>query len=242
MKPFHKKNWMSLLLGASLAPISLYSQQQEIVWGSDLVFGNVITSDGSALLLADFSFELGTFDGFVPTEDNTDQWVGNWKVFDAITPNSPDGGDGFIAGTPPTAFFGSTATLFSDRTSSSDDALPTSLFNAGEQAYVFIRNGDNPVPGTEWLLYTSQSHPSWIFPGGFAEELQWYLDDVDEVIWGAVNGNLIGEGSHTDTSTDFYIRSHGFETTGVPEPSVPLSCSLALSLLIWRRRARKALS
>lgn len=233
-------------LGLTLFPLDLHSQQttQGIGFGSSFDFENVITSDGSALLLADFSFELGSFGAFEPTADNLDEWVDNWKVFDAISPNSPDGGDAFFAGTSPTAIFGSAAELRDDRTSSSDDALPTSTFNAGEQGYVFVRNGDTPEVGTEWLLYTSLEEPAWLFPGSFSEELQWFLSNVDEVVWGAVNdGDVIGGGSFTDGTSEFAIRSHGFEAVAgekVPEVSTATFCLFALSSLFWRRRSRQA--
>ena len=232
-------------LGFVLCSSPLYSQQQEIAWGTSLEFGNVLTSDGGALTFPEFSFELGTFgSSFTPDENNLDQWLDNWKVFDAISPESPDGGDGIAYGPPGTAFFGSAATLFTDRTSSSDDALAGSLFSPGEQAYVFVRNGDVPEGETEWLLYTSESQPDWAFPGAFGEELQWFLADVDEVIWGAVNGGgangeLIGGGSFTDDTEEFYIRSQGFFEP-VPEPGTPIFFSLALSCFILRRGSRRS--
>ena len=240
--PSHPK--LTPFLVFFLCSFPLHSQQQEIAWGTSFDFENVLTSDGSALLLSEFSIELGTFGIFEPDATNLDEWLDNWKVFDAIPPDRPDSNGVFEVGATPTASFGSSATLFTDRTSSSIDAAGNS-FNSGEQAYVFVRNGDAPEGETEWLLYTSESRPDWVFPGAFDQELQWFLSDVDEVIWGAVNGGgangeLIGGGSFTDDTEDFYIRSQGF--TAVPEPGTPFFFSLALSCLLWRREKGRSRS
>lgn len=228
--------FLALLLCVS--QVAQGQSTQQIIWGTDLTPAPVITSDGSALLLTEYTIELGSFgSSFTPTADNITEWVGNWKVFDAVTPETPDG-DGFIASGTNDAFFGSSALLNEDRTSSSVDQTKDATFGAGEQGYVFIRNSDVPEGEAEWLLYTSRSNPEWVFPGPFSEELFWFLPDVDEVVWGAVNGDLIGDGSFTDTSDDFQVRTHGF-LTSIPEPSVTGLLGLVVLLACSHRKRSK---
>ncbi|MGJ8726604.1 MAG: PEP-CTERM sorting domain-containing protein [Roseibacillus sp.] len=220
-------------------PTVLGQSTQVIVWGSELKFGNVLTSDGGAITLDEYKFELGSFGGFVPTTDNTDDWLMHWKIFDAITVDDTPDNDAFIAGEGSTAIFGGRADLSSARTSNSEDADPTDTFSAGEQAYVFVRSGDLPEGDAEWLLYTSESVPDWGFPGSFAEELQWYLPDAETVVWGAINNNMIGGGNSTGGAEEFYLQTHSFES--VPEPSSVLYFVSVGSLLIIRRK-RKSFS
>lgn len=127
--------------------------------------------------------------------------------------------------------FVGTGFLQSDQTSSSEDANGVDTFLAGQQAYVFIRNGDNPEPGTEWLLYTSESGEDWEYPavsgGQPATPLSWFAGEADSAVWGAVNGASGPNGEHTDTSTDF-----------VPEPSSTLLVGLGSLLLLRRQRSQ----
>lgn len=65
-----------LSLGAVmlLIPNSLSAQQHQIDWGSSAIFQKLITSDGRAITLAEFSVELGGFAaGFTPTQANTSE-------------------------------------------------------------------------------------------------------------------------------------------------------------------------
>ena len=48
----------------------------QIDWSTPLTLAPIVTSDGSALSLSEFSIELGGFaNGFVPTSANIDEWV-----------------------------------------------------------------------------------------------------------------------------------------------------------------------
>lgn len=217
-----------LILGFAVAPC--FGQTMQIDWGSSAVVDKIITSDGSAITLAEFSVELGAFtDGFVPTEGNVSEWVDHWRVFDAITVGDSDtngrngaSGDGFISGGGTSAFFAGTAHLQSDQTSASEDANGIDTFGPSQQAYVFIRNGDYPTTsgsGVEWLLYTNESANGWTYPDVSPDSpnipQHWSALNADEAVWGAVNGSVVGGGIHTDASSDFLLRTH----TIVPELS-----------------------
>lgn len=214
---------------------SAYGQTtQPIVWGSNLSPGQVITSDGGAITLAEYTFELGSFGDFEPTDTNTSEWITHWKVFDAITQSDVDPRDGLANSGGASSFFAGNASLNQNRTSDSEDALADVTFGTGEQAYVFVRNGDTPEFGNEWLLYTSEIESEWAFPGGFSEHLIWSLGDADTVIWGAVNDTNVGAGEFTDTSSDFFIRTQGFAS--VPEPSTACLFGLAAFFACLRKR------
>lgn len=226
---------------------SVHAQDAQIDWGSSAVVDKIVTSDGSAISLAEFTVEIGGFaNDFVPTASNVSQWVANWRIFDAITVGDSDsngaGGssaDGYLTGSGTDARFAGTAYLQSDQTSASEDGNGTDVFASGQQAYVFIRNGDYPMvenSGVEWLLYTNGGSDGWNFPTvsssqpNFPE--QWFAGDADTAVWGAVNGTTLGSGLHTDTSADFLLRTHTF----VPEPSVVVFSILGALLLARRER------
>lgn len=225
--------------------IAGFSQQHQIDWGTSAATDKIITSDGSAITLSEFTIELGGFGGgFVPTAANVDQWVANWQIFDAVTdPDTDTSGpkgttaDGFVTGPggPTDARFVGTGFLEADQTSSSEDANGIDTFGPNQQAYVFIRNRDVADEFAEWLLYTSETGDDWEYPtvsgGQPATPDSWFVAEADSAIWGGVNG-IVGEGEHTDVSTDFILRTHTF----VPEPSSALLFLLGGLSLLRRRR------
>lgn len=106
---------------------------------------------------------------------------------------------------------------------------------AGLDAYIWIRNGDDPVPGTEWLLTRASN---WTFPtvGGDCCDtgvVEWAVSDLDPgdvPVWGRQNG-VIGSGEFSSTGTG------GLQTfTFVPEPSSAILTAIAAGLLVLRRR------
>lgn len=237
-----KHSFLVIFLSSQIA---VFSQQHQIDWGTSAVTDIVITSDGSPITLTEFTIELGGFEGgFVPTTSNIGEWVNNWQIFDAVTDldtdtSGPNGetADAFIAdsGTTNGRFVG-TGFLESDQTSSSEDANGVDTFAPNQQAYVFIRNSDTTDPGSEWLLYTSESGDDWEFPsvtgGQPATPESWFLSDVDTAVFGAVNGTIEGGGEHSDITTDFLLRTHTF----VPEPSSALLILLGALPFLRRRR------
>ncbi|MDP0490081.1 MAG: hypothetical protein Q7Q71_03395 [Verrucomicrobiota bacterium JB023] len=232
----------------SLSAASASAQEAlRIEWGSSLVSEKIITSDGSAVTLDEFSFELGGFaGGFVPTAENINEWLDNWQVFDAITENDPDrngtdqsgqpaSADFFIPGGGTDARFVAADLLDGNQNSLSADSNGTDTFGPGQQAYVFIRNSETTTAGSEWLLYTSEAGEVWEYPtvtsGQTQVPLTWYVAEADEAIWGGVNGSTLGGGEFSDSSSDFVLRTHTF----IPEPSVALFSALSGLLLLVRR-------
>ena len=228
-----------ILLVPLFSPLTVQAQAPvQINWGTATVVQDLITSDGSAVSASEFKIELGGFvGGFVPTNANIEDWVSNWQVFDAITTPDTDPSDAFIAGSGTSSRFVGSDFLAPGQTSLSADSNGVDIFGAGEQAYVFIRNSDTTDVGSEWLLYTSQEGNDWVFP---AAQLQFspmfFVSDVDEVLFGSVNGDLIGEGVFTDSSSDFVLRTHTFGVA-VPEPTTGiLLLGSTLGLLLRRKR------
>ena len=237
----------SIILILISSQVAVFSQQHQINWGSSAVTEKIITSDGSPITLAEFTIELGGFaSGFSPSESNVEQWVANWRVFDAVTAGDTDASgpngttaDGFVIGSGPTdARFVGTGFLQADGTSSSEDANGIDTFGPSQQAYVFIRNGDETGSDAEWLLYTSQSGDAndWVYPsviGGQPDTPDsWFLADADTAVWGAINGTIEGGGLHSDPSNDFVLRTATF----VPEPSSALLLFLGALPFLRRRR------
>ncbi len=212
--------------------------QMGVDWGTSALGQSLIQSDGTPITLSDFSVELGTFTPwFTPTLSNYDSWVSNWLVFDAITSGDVDLDDLFEpVGASPGGRFAGTANLLPGQTSDSEDANAATMFPAGSQAYVFIRNSDVPDEDAEWLLYTSQAGEDWEFSEVLLGQAQfpvtWFLSEVDTVLWGGANGGTLGGGQYTDTSTDFGLRTHNF----VPEPSGIVFLFIGSWLWVGRRR------
>ncbi|GHC42177.1 PEP-CTERM sorting domain-containing protein [Roseibacillus persicicus] len=236
-----KTRYIALLFVAPILTKATRAQQLQIDWGTSVVNEKIITSNGSGVSLDEFSIELGGFaSGFVPTEANVDDWVSNWRVFDAVTAGDTDSSDNFSSvgiGSTESRFVG-TDYLQADQTSASEDSNGLDTFGPSESAYIFIRNSDAPGVNSEWSLYTRSSDAAWEFPsvsgGQPATPLSWFVAQADTAVWGGINGSIVGGGEFTDGSSDFIIRTHTF----VPEPGVAILSLLGLAGLLRRRRAR----
>lgn len=215
------KPYFALLAAAFLVVTGSRSLAQTLDWGSE-VFSDLADSEGNPLDSM-FVFELGSFvNGFVPDETNVHSWISNWRVFDSA---SFDGGLGY---------FTSTVQMNDDGTSSNPTASAINF--QGLSAYLWIRNDDDAVEGSEWLLTRSDS---WTFPGadpGCCDNetpLQWSVSDLDggdTPIWGS-QGGVEGSGFHTDGDP------HTLQTyTFVPEPSTAVLAGLACACAALRRR------
>ncbi len=193
---------------------------QTLNWGNE-VFGELTDSAGVALDNT-FVFELGSFvGGFVPTPSNLEQWALNWEVFDRAAHQESIG------------YFTSTVYVNNDVTTSNPTASTMSF--AGLDAYIWIRNQDDPVEGAEWLLTRASN---WTFPtvGGDCcntQVVEWAVSDLDPgnvPVWGRQNGEF-GSGEFSSAG------SAGLQTfTFVPEPSSALLAAIAGGFMVLRRR------
>ncbi|MEK7951877.1 PEP-CTERM sorting domain-containing protein [Luteolibacter soli] len=207
---------IALLLGATAA------HSQTLDWGNE-VFDNVRDSEGERLTNS-FVFELGAFDvGFKPTQGNVEEWVDHWNVFDRASYNESLG------------YFASSVQMTADGRSNSSWLTPGSGSFEGLEAFIFIRNGDLPVPMTEWLLARAST---WIFPLADPNccpnglPTQWAVSDIDgdPPVWGAKDG-IQGGGVVTNPAADG-LQTHTF----VPEPTAFLLLALGGLASITRRR------
>lgn len=210
------------LVSAVTLALGVASQGQTIDWGSPDGI-DIVDSSGNVLDNT-FIFELGAFtNSFVPEQNNYNDWFGFWKVFDRADYNQLDG------------TFASSVLMQSDGTSNSAFLTPGAGSFEGLDAYIWIRNSDDPIPGSEWFLVRAES---WVFPeydpdccGGFP--LKWSISDLtstDVPEWGSQSG-IVGPGVRTDTDV-YEIQTHTF----VPEPSSLMLVFLGSGLLMRRRR------
>ena len=111
-----------------------------INWGNS-VGSSLYSSTGSALDDS-YTFELGSFGSFVPTEFNMTEWLSNWKVFDRA---AAPAGSGWNSGA---GYFTSSSTLLGNGTSSEAVtwSLPGYTFGAGEQGYIWVYNTQTLTP------------------------------------------------------------------------------------------------
>ena len=208
-------------LGLSLCSfLGTQLQAQTLNWGN-VILDPVTDSTGADVTNA-FVFELGSFaSGFTPAASNTDQWLSNWQVFDSATYD------------PLFGFSTATAYIQNGVTSNNPNASPESF--AGLDAYIWVRKGDTPVEGSEWLVTRAND---WTFPltGGSCcdtELLEWSSSDLtpsNTPLWGRQN-EIEGPGVYTSTGTE------GLQTyTFVPEPTSAMLVAMAGTVFALRRR------
>ena len=235
LKPF-------LALSLALAWMCGTAGAGTIFWGSPFPGGTPLLVDSNGQPLdGSYSFEIGSFGAFVPTYQNVDQWVANWKVFDRAydpTPADPFDGDpegwntefGFFAGTVNHNVAGG---------SDSPDANPLDVFTQGEKVYLWAFNSKDIVPSSEWALVTD-SNPvgnlssDWLIPDPSDQvgSYDYQLDDADEAIIGGVNG-VQGAGEFSVTPPSFSLQ-----TAVVPEPGSAFLLFAAAAAHLTRRSRR----
>jgi hypothetical protein len=197
------------------------AQAQTLNWGN--VIGEpIVTSTGSPIDQT-FVFQLGAFDaGFIPEFSNADQWLQNWRIFDTA---SYDGDFGF-----------STATAYIQNGVTSAEPGASTMSFAGLDAYIWIRDSDDAVEGSEWLLTRAST---WSFPstgGGCCDTtvVEWSVSDLDSSTTPVIGGHhgVVGPGVFTPPSSTTGLQTHTF----IPEPSSVLSAILAGLLIVMHRR------
>jgi hypothetical protein len=206
----------ALLLAAATPLI----HAQTLNWGSPV--GTLLVDSNGDGIDDRYVFELGAFNlEFTPDENNLEEWVLNWMVFDTASYN-PDFG-----------YFTSSVHVLSNVTSSNPGASPDSF--AGLTAYLWIRDSDEPVEGSEWLLVRADN---WTFPltGGDCCDtgvIEWSVSDLETgntPLYGR-QGGTGGPGEFTHTSSGG-LQTHTF----VPEPSAAILGVIAFAATLLRRR------
>jgi hypothetical protein len=195
---------------------------QTLNWGSQ-AFSDFADSSGNTLDHT-FLFELGAFvAGFDVQTEPTSSWLENWRVFDRASYNQGNG------------VFTSSVQMLDDGTSNSPYLSPGGMSFAGLSAYLWVRKGDDPVEGSEWLLTRADN---WTFPAPIpgccdTDIVEWSVSDLNGgnvPEWGS-QGGVDGPGVHSDTGP------HTLQTyTFVPEPSTVILAPLAGFALMLRRR------
>ena len=207
------------------------SHAQQIDWGSE-IYSSLVDSGGNVLDSA-FVFQIGSFDaGYDPGAHDPSDWLNHWQVFDEASYNGiEEPVDDGIWG-----YYTSTANMESDGTSDSPEESPGATSFEGLQAYIWIRNGDNPEPGTEWLVVTTST---WVFPTastgccGNSLPLEWSTSDLvggDVPLWGS-QGGTTGPGIYSVTGP-YTLQTFTF----VPEPSAMVLIGLGGAFLLGRRK------
>lgn len=110
---------------------------------SSPLFESARTSVGEALT-SSFTFDLGTFNDFVPTSENVASWASNWVSFGTTPWNDQD------------LTFNGQANLL--------DNGPAPV---GKDMYIWGYNTQTPASGTEWVLFDNDSAPApddWSVP------------------------------------------------------------------------------
>jgi hypothetical protein len=216
------------LLLASIPLLALTAPGQTLDWGSP-VATDIVDSQGNPITNL-FVIEIGAFvDGFTPDETNVNDWFSNWRIFDAATYN------------PTLMYFTSVASMNDDGTSTSPHSTAGFSFE-GLDAFLWIRRGDTPVEGNEWLLtraVSSDPSATWEFPDAVPgccdnePNLQWSVSDLDgDDIpgWGS-QGGVHGDGIYTVTG-GYTLQTYTF----IPEPSSLAFVALSAAMLLRRRR------
>jgi len=221
MKPLR----ILLFVGAVSASGIISQRSAEAVsiinWGGALG-DTLFVSDGTALPIADFTFELGGFNGITPTESNIASWNGAWDSFSSYNFTT---GDQFIT---------QSATLSDNNT-----------FAIGQTAYIWGFNtssGRLPGPDAEFVLITGTNTPggatsdaNWFFPDATLDQtatpFAWRFSTAETIVFGGLNDED-GPGGSTPPPGTFDIQT----AAAIPEPGTVSLFWMTGCLLLMRRR------
>ncbi|HEY1081563.1 MAG TPA: PEP-CTERM sorting domain-containing protein [Prosthecobacter sp.] len=239
------------LISLTAVVVPHHASGAEIIWGNifeDTLLNSSASVDNpnplsSQQLDTTFSFEIGTFGGFIPTYANIDQWAANWKLFDGAYVSN----GGWDA---PNQNFAGADHLDTNGNSTSPFADPSDVFAQGERIYLWVYNSKDIVPTSEWALVTDATvlgnvGAPWVMPdpadtGGFYEL---FLSEADEAIIGGVNG-VRGPGDYTyanppNVSNPNTTNGFTIQTAVVPEPGSVLLLFTAAAAFLTRRTTRR---
>jgi hypothetical protein len=217
---------ISILAAVVVAASSLHCQSQTLNWGAPI--GELLIDSNGDAIDDSFVFELGAFAlDFDPQSSNVGDWLTHWRVFDALT-------YGIVEGF---GFTTSTTFILNNVTSGSPHATDPLFSFAGLDAYIWIRKGDDPVPGSEWFLARATN---WAFPlvGGdccATNTIQWSVSDLgpgEVPEWGRQN-DVPGPGTRGQNDEINGLQTHTFP---IPEPSSALLAIFSGFGLLLRRR------
>lgn len=200
---------------------------QQLNWGMEIL--GAVTDSNGVEVDNSFVFELGSFfNGFTPTSNNVEQWLSNWEVFDSTTYDTDF------------SYFAGDVYVEAGVTSSNPTASQLSF--SGLDAYIWVRKGDIPIEGAEWLLTRATD---WTFPVDGPEccdlTLQEWstasdLTSLDDPLWGRQH-DVLGPGVYTtNSSSGASLQTFTF----IPEPSAALMGVLAAMGMVLRRRRPSA--
>lgn len=208
-----------LLITSGVASVQA---QNTIGWQKSVFDTAPMYTSSGGTFDASFTFELGTFDSFAPDLSNIDQWTSHWKLLNV---GNWDVGD---------QAFGNTFTFNTDGTVSG--LAGSATFSEGEQAYLWVRSGN------EWALVTdfsgADSTSRWVLPsmsivnagGAFI----WDLPTADTAVMGGVNDLQSGAFHSYDPAPGFRLQ-----TAVVPEPGSAIMIGLAVGMMGLVRRKRR---
>ncbi len=230
----------TLLITLCCLFLAVKAQSQTLNWGSEDL-GIVVDSNGAEVDNT-FVFELGAFFNFTPTENNVDDWYANWQVFDFTSYNAGINDRNFEG----SVYVENDPNDPEANVATSNNPSASQLNFSGLEAYMWVRKGNTPTVGSEWLLVRADS---WVFPTQGAAccdtgLIEWSTTDLGSSVplWGRQYGvRGPGEGEF-DSQTYDYNTSPLLQTfTFVPEPSTfVMSVVAALGLLLRRRRPSEA--
>jgi hypothetical protein len=236
------KTFLAPLLALLCVVVAPPCQAQTLNWGSEN-FSTFTDSEGN-MLDNTFLFELGAFGpGFIPDETNTSDWLTNWRIFDRA---AYDIGNGTFAST--VEMLRAPDPIANPNVLTSSYPGASTMNFSGLDAYLWIRKGDDPVEGSEWLLTRASN---WTFPlegqdccgKGLVE---WSVSDLNASNvpkWGRQNEldpiDPMSPPIYVSTGPGVYTSDSPstLQTfTFVPEPSSALLAAIAGFGLVMRRR------
>jgi len=198
-----------------------------IVWDGE-VGATALQSDGVSGWTSQYVVDLGVFtSGFTPTVANLGDWGANWLSLGTTNYNPAPGGD-------------VTSANFSGSVVLEDN----SLFDAGTQVYMWVRDSLTISGYGEWLLVTddaSSAGDDWLIPDTtFSDQttpaVTWSMFCAAEeqtVVFGGIESGGTG-GEWTVPATEWCYQTHF-----VPEPAGTMALVLPalFGLGVTRRRA-----